>query len=84
MLWGRCLGIYTSASNRTSALSVLNAIFRVKTSTPIDLVYADLGTYRQTLRTKLLVQIINYLFKYFASQDTQHIKHVYNFMLQDV
>ena len=42
-------------------LRFLKTILRVKTSTPNDLVYAELG--RQTLRTKRLVQIINYWFK---------------------
>ena len=84
MLLGRCFGTYASANNRTSAFTFLNAIFRVKISTPNGLVYADLGTYRQTLRTKRLVQIINYLIKIFASQATKYIKHVYNLMLQDV
>ena len=63
-------------------LRFLKTILRVKTSTPNDLVYAELG--RQTLRTKRLVQIINYWFKILTSQDTKYIKHVYNFMLQDV
>ena len=38
-------------------LRFLKTILRVKTSTPNDLVYAELG--RQTLRTKRLAQIIN-------------------------
>ena len=63
-------------------LRFLKTILRFKTSTPNDLVYAELG--RQTLRTKRLVQIINYWFKILTSQDTKYIKHVYNFMLQDV
>ena len=63
-------------------LRFLKTILRVKTSTPNDLVCAELG--RQTLRTKRLVQIINYWFKILTSQDTKYIKHVYNFMLQDV
>ena len=63
-------------------LRFLKTILKVKTSTPNDLVYAELG--RQTLRTKRLVQIINYRFKILTSQDTKNIKHVYNFMLQDV
>ena len=78
-----CLGIYTGACNRTtSAFAFLKTILRVKTSTQNDLVYVELG--RQTLRTKRLVQIINYWFKILTSQDTKYIKHVYNFMLQDV
>ena len=60
----------------------MKTILRVKTSTPNDLVYAELG--RQSLRTRRLVQIINYWFKILTSQDTKYIKHVYNFMLQDV
>ena len=63
-------------------LRFLKTILRVKTSTPNDLVYAELG--RQTLRTKRLVQIINYWFKILTSQETKYLKHVYNFMLQDV
>ena len=63
-------------------LRFLKTILRVKTGTPNNLVYAELG--RQTLRTKPLVQIINYWFKILTSQDTKYIKHVYNFMLQDV
>ena len=63
-------------------LRFLKTILRVKTSTPNDLVYAELGT--QTLRTKRLVQIVNYWFKKMTSQDTKYIKHVYNLMLQDV
>ena len=63
-------------------LRFLKSILRVKTSTQNDLVYAELG--RQTLRTKRLVQIVNYWFKILISQDTKYIKHVYSFMLQDV
>ena len=64
-------------------LRFLKTILRVKTSSPNDLVYAELG--RQTLRTKRLVQIVNYWFeKKLTSQDTKYIKRVYNFMLQDV
>ena len=61
---------------------VLKTILRVKTSTPNDLEYAELG--RQTFRTKQLVQIVNYWFTILTSQDTKYIKHVYNFILQDV
>ena len=60
----------------------LKTILRVKTSTPIDLVYAELGGH--ILRTKRLVQIVNYWFKILTSQDTKYIKHVHNFMLQYV
>ena len=60
----------------------MKTILRVKTSTPNDLVYAELG--RQTLRTKRLVQKVNYWFKILTSQDTKYIKHVYNFVLQDI
>ena len=49
----------------------LKTILRVKTDTPNDLVYAELD--RQTLRTKRLVQIINYWFKILTSQDTKYI-----------
>ena len=63
-------------------LLFLKTILRVKTSTLNDLVYAKLG--RQTLRTKQLVQIVNYWFRILTSQDNKNVKHIYNFMLQDV
>ena len=63
-------------------LRFLNTILRLKTSTPNDLVYAELV--RLILHTKRLVQIINYWFKSLTSQDTKYIKHVYKLMLQDV
>ena len=63
-------------------LRFLKTILRVKTSTPNNLVFAELD--RQTLRTKRLEQIVNYWFKILTSQDTKYIKHVYNFILQDV
>ena len=63
-------------------LRFLKTILRVKTSTPNDLVYAEWG--RQTLRTKRLVQKVNYWCKILTSQDTKYIKQLYNFMLQDV
>ena len=76
------MGIHTGASNRTSVFAFFENFLSVKTSTPNDLVYAKLG--RQTLRTKRLVQIVNYWFKILPSQDTKNLKHIYNFMLQDV
>ena len=77
-----CWGFIQAPAIERVHLRFLKTILRVKTSTPNDLVYAELG--RQTLRTKRLVQIINYWFKILTSQDTKYIKHVYNFMLQDV
>ena len=77
-VWG---SIQASATERVH-LRFLKTILRVKTSTPNDLVYAELG--RQTLCTKRLIQIVNNWFKILTTQDTKYIKHVYNFMLQDV
>ena len=53
---GEMFKVYTVSSNRTSAFAFLKAILRVKTSIPNDLVYAEYGTCRQTLRKKRLVQ----------------------------
>ena len=63
-------------------LRFLKTILRVKTSTPKNLVYAELC--RQILRTKRLVQIMNCWFKMLTPQDAKNIQHVYKFMLQDV
>ena len=65
-----------------SASAFFEKYLRVKTSTPNELLYAELGI--QNLRKKRLVQIVNYWFKILTSQDTNYIKPVYNFMLQDV
>lgn len=62
-------------------LRFMKIILRVKTSTPNDLIYAELG--RQTLYTKRLLLIINYWFKLLACQNTKYIKCIYNLMLDD-
>ena len=56
-------------------------ILRVKTSTPNDSIYAELG--RQALYTFPLVHIINYWFKVSTSLDAKYM-HVHILMLQDV
>ena len=76
------MGFLQASAIERVHLCFLKTISRVYTSTPNYFVYAELG--RQTLRTKRLVQIVNYWFKILTSQDTKYIKHVYNFMLQDV
>ena len=77
------MGIYIGASNRTSAFTIFlkKNILRVKTSTPYDSIYAELG--RQTLYTFRLVHIINYWFKISTSLDAKYMA-VRILMLQDV
>ena len=62
-------------------LKFLNTILTVKTSTPNDFIYAELG--RMTMRTNRLLIIIKYWFKVISSEDTKFIKCVYNMMLND-
>ena len=62
-------------------LKFLKTILTVKTSTPNDFIYAELG--RMTVRTNRLLIIIKYWFKVISSVDTKFIKCVYNIMLND-
>lgn len=62
-------------------LKFLKTILTVKTSTPNDFIYAELG--RMTMRTNRLLIIIKYWFKVIASEDTKFIKCVYKMMLND-
>ena len=62
-------------------LNFLKTIYTVKTSTPNDFIYAELG--RMTMRTNRLLIIIKYCFKVISSEDTKFIKCVYNMILND-
>ena len=62
-------------------LKFLKIIITVKTSTPNNFIYAEIG--RMTMRTNRLLIIIKYWFKVISSEDTKSIKYVYKMRLND-